>query len=256
LKYTFIDTVYPLYGVTPMNSYSLDAALNTSLPTHEDRIELSGSWTPTDNFMLSASVWLERTYNHGPYAYFNEDNYPFLVTAWYAPTCKWNVTGGFAQLTNWINQDITMGGNEAPGRDGRPELSLPMTSLWRYQGIADLVNLGTSYAMTERLTLTGGAEYVWGENVFINDPQYYTVQTYTKQAPSTATKTTNVDMSNLPGFSRVDVRTWRVSAGLDYLLRRNMSTFFRYNYFDYGDLAAAYNTGASHQVLGGLTGTY
>ena len=54
----------------------------------------------------------------------------------------------------------------------------------------------------------------------------------------------------------MDVTTWRLSAGADYLLRRGVSTFFRYNYFDYGDATQSFNTGTTSNVLAGLTGTY
>lgn len=254
VKYTYIATDYPLYGVTPANSYTLDSALNSSLPTDEHRIELTGTWTPVDNFILSGTFWIEQTWNDGPYVSFDEDSYPFMITAWYAPTCKWSLTGGFADLTNWIYQDITLGANGLPGRDGRPELSLPLTAPWRYAGRADVATLSTSYAVNDCLTLTGGAEYVWGTNVFVNNPQTYTVDTYTNVGNNTTT--TDVDMSDLPSYSRVALRTWRLSAGWDYLVRRNVSTFFRYNYYDFGDLADLYNAGQSHMFLAGLTGTY
>jgi hypothetical protein len=256
VKYMYINTSYPLYGVTPANSYTLDSALNTNLPTDEHRIELNTTWTPTDNFMLTGTFWIENTWNDGPYAYFNEDNYPFMLTAWYAPTSRWSVTGGFADLTNWIYQDITLGsvGPTTAGRDGRLETSIPLTAPWRYAGRADLVNLNSSYAVNDCLTLTGGAECVWSSNAFVNTPQTYTVDSYT--GVGNTTTPTNVDMSDLPSYSRVDVRTWRLSAGYDYLLRQNMSTFFRYNYFDYGDYATTYNAGQSHMFLAGLSGTY
>jgi hypothetical protein len=274
LKYTIIDTNDPLYGATPGQTGSdpidalVDDAINTSLPTHEDRIELNGTWTPTDNFMLSGTFFIERTYNHSEFAHFEEDHYPFMINAWYAPTCKWSVSGGYAQLTNWIQQDITLGNQGLPAT---PPIATPQTfanipasitnqSPWEFMGKADLLTFSTSYLMTERLSLTGGFEYMHGINAITSIPD----GTVLVSAPGTTAATPypdnvtgqSVSYADIPGYSRVTIDSYRVSAGLDYLLRRNMSTFFRYNYYDYRDETMAWNSGTSHMFLGGLTGTY
>ncbi|MCY2991101.1 MAG: hypothetical protein NTY19_24965 [Planctomycetota bacterium] len=239
LRYTLIATRYPLLGITPEVDFpgALDAALNTNLPTHEDRIEIGGTWNLADNFMLNGQFWLERTYNDGQYSHFNEDNYPFMVTAWYSPTNRWSVSGGYAQLTNWITQDITLGGTG--------NTITPFTQPWNYAGQSDVVTLSTSYATTERLTLTGGLEYVHGRNAITSVP-----------TPTGVTPSYSDPAYNLASYSRVDINTWRLSAGVDYLLRQRISSYFRYNYFDYGDATQSYNSGTTSNVLAGLTGTY
>jgi hypothetical protein len=39
-------------------------------------------------------------------------------------------------------------------------------------------------------------------------------------------------------------------------LRRYVNTYFRYNYYDYDDAYAAYNSGTAHMFLTGLSGTF
>lgn len=240
LRYTFIDTRYPLIGVTSIEENAdIFSSLNTNLPTHEDRIELGGTWNLADNLMLNGTFYLERTYNHSDFAFFDEDNYPFVLSAWYAPTCRWSVSGGYAQMTNYINQDITYGDKSvAQVGAGNAAFTGPV----QYLGKSDVLTLSTSYAATERLTVTGGGEYVRGSNAITN-----------AVSPGSTALPYNNDLIT---YSRVDVTTWRLSAGADYLLRRGVSTFFRYNYFDFSDATESYNTGTTSQFLAGLTGTY
>ena len=148
------------------------------------------------------------------------------------------MTAGYAQMTNWIDQDITLGGQAAVP-------SVAYTDAWRYSGKADVVSLGTSFAWTERLTLIGQFEYVHGVNTYATPP-----------SPPSPPNPAGVDFSDLPGYSAVSIETYRVAAGFDYLLRAGMSTFVRYNFYDFSDLAQGVYTGQSHMVLAGLTGTF
>ncbi|MFV2066321.1 MAG: hypothetical protein ACC645_05025, partial [Pirellulales bacterium] len=132
----FIDD--PLYGIAK------NGATNSSLPTQEHLVEFGSTWTPTDNFLLSATIGLENRWNKSDVADFSEDSYPIVLTAWYAPATRWSVSGGLAFFSNWIDQDITLG-----------QLSTPGTTRWSYGGQSDVVNLGTTYAWSDRLTLTG-----------------------------------------------------------------------------------------------------
>ena len=45
--------------------------------------------------------------------------------------------------------------------------------------------------------------------------------------------------------------------GLDYDLSQYLGTYVRYNYYDWNDDSAqSYNSGTSHMVLGGVSGTF
>ncbi len=252
LRYTMIKTGYPLIGVTGIQENAdINTALNTNLPTDEHRIELGGTWNLADNLMLNGTFYVERTYNHIPsYANFDEDNYPFVLSAWYAPTARWSMSGGYSQLTNWINQDITMG--DKPGATNGTTIGA-WTSPWQYMAKSDVVTLSTSYAATECLTVTGGAEYVRGVNAITNAPSPATATAAGSLVPGGSNLPYNNDLIN---YSRVEITTWRLSAGADYLLRRGVSTFFRYNYFDYRDATQSFNIGTTSNILVGLTGTY
>ena len=56
--------------------------------------------------------------------------------------------------------------------------------------------------------------------------------------------------------SEVEIDTYRVSAGVDYVISDGVSVYFRYNFYDYLDQTAAYNTGEAHMFLGGLTAIF
>ncbi|MHB1037377.1 MAG: hypothetical protein ACYC35_22535 [Pirellulales bacterium] len=235
VRYKFIDTRYPLIGITPGVSSSLDNALNTSLPTHEDRIELGNTWSPTDDFSFNGTLFVENATNHGPYANFDSTSVPFLLTTWYAPNDKWSLSGGYSNFANSIEQDITLGGSNS------------FTSPWQYTGKSDVFNLASAYAWSDRLTLTQGFEYVRGLNVITDTP-----------TPAGAISYDNPPAPYAPlgSYSRVSVETFRISAGADYLWRPGISTYVRYNWYDYGDLSAAFNSGQAHMFLGGVTAVF
>lgn len=237
IRYKMIDSDYPLVGVTPRQTLSLDAAINSNLPERQDRVEFGGTWNPADNFLLTGSVWLQNTYNHSALVNFDEDSYPMMLSAWYAANEQWSFSAGAATFSNWISQDITLGREDGIGRD---ELAA-FTSNWRYTGRSDVFNLGTTYMHSPDLTFTGGLEYVRGANFFAAPP-----------SPATAMP----DYSDLPGYSQVRVNTYRATAGIDYRLSSNMNSYFRYNYFDYDDKSTPYNAGTAHMFLGGVSGVY
>lgn len=244
VRYRWIDTDYPLVGVREWTERfnGLDPAINSNQPEHIDRIELGGTYTPYNNLMFSASIWLQNSYNTTDYVRFDEDSYPIVLTAWYAPTDRSTWTVGYANLTNWINQDITLGIEDGFNNDGtvnaaeRPAFTAP----WSYAGRADVFNIGTTYAVTVNLRLVGGFEYVRGENYF--DPPPITV------AP--------IPYTDLPAYSAIETNIYRFNAGFDYELRRYVNTYFRYNYYDYDDAYAVYNNGTAHAFLAGLSGTF
>ncbi|MFV2066322.1 MAG: hypothetical protein ACC645_05030, partial [Pirellulales bacterium] len=61
---------------------------------------------------------------------------------------------------------------------------------------------------------------------------------------------------DLSQYSNVVVETTRWSAGLDYLLRRGMSCYVRYQYFDYSDETESFNSGTANMLLGGIDAVF
>jgi hypothetical protein len=227
LRYRMTDTRYPLVGVT-RGTEDRQAAINSNLPEHEDRIEIGGNWNPSDNFLMNASFWIQNSYNHSNgYVNFDEDNYPLVLSAFYMPTDRLSLTGGYATFSNWIDQDITLSTDE------------PFTNNWNYTGRADVFNLGATYAWTCRLRLLGGLEYVRSRNFFDDPPS----RDGTPYDP-------------LAEYSAVRVNTWRLSGGVDYQMAGNFNWFGRYNYYDFDDVTSSYNAGTAHMFLAGVSGVY
>lgn len=254
VRYRWIDTDYPLVGVREWMEANagVDPAINSNQPEHIDRIELGGTYTPYNNLMLSASIWLQNSYNTTEYVRFDEDSYPIVLTAWYAPTDRSSWTVGYANLTNWINQDITLG-----IEDGSTDLELPTyTTAWRYGGRADVFNIGNSYAVTSNFRLINGFEYVRGENYFspFADPPDNRIPTIPANLPPQIVPA--IPYTDLPAYSAIETNIYRFTTGFDYQLRRYVNTYFRYNYYDYDDAYAVYNNGTAHAFLAGLSGTF
>ncbi len=215
-RLAFIDD--PLFGVPVGNT-----ATNTSLPTQEHLVEIGSTWAPVNTFLLSASFGINNSWNISDVTFFQEDSYPITFTAWYAPTPCWTVSGGLAFFSNWIDQDITLGSKSDPD-----------TMLWDYSGRSDVVNVGTTYAYTPKLTLSGSLEFVRGSNTFL---------------PA-------CDYSDLAPLSDVIVEITRFMAGFDYEINCGINSYFRYQFFDYEDKSVDFNSGTAHMVLGGISAIY
>ena len=240
IRYRMTHNSWPMVGVTHRSQLSLDAAINSNLPEHEDRVEIGGNWSPADNFMLNASFWIRSSYHHSDFVNFDEDDYPLVVSAWYAADDQWSFSAGYASFSNWVDQDITLG-----REDGSSGSELPaFTSLWSYGGRADVLTLGANYACSRNVTLTGGFEYVRSSNLFA--------------APPTSPEATVAGnpYTDFPGYSAVRVNTYRLMAGIDLALSERLGFFGRYNYYDYDDAAMTYNAGTAHMLLAGLNGVY
>ena len=118
VRMKFINTAYPLYGITPYVGSNLDQALNTCLPTDETRMEIGATWTPSERFLANGTFYVEDASNHGPYGYFNSTNYPFLFSVMYAPTQAWHSTAGYANFDQSLTQNINIGVPRRPPRLG------------------------------------------------------------------------------------------------------------------------------------------
>ena len=136
VRYKYITTQYPLYGVTP-NATTLDGALDTLLPTLENRVEIGSTWTVSDRLLVNGEFYIEQASNHGPYAYFDSTDFPFFISMMYTINDKWSLNGGYGNFNNNINQNITLGFSSNPG-------TTPYTAPWQYLSRSDVFNLGMS----------------------------------------------------------------------------------------------------------------
>ncbi len=211
----FVDD--PLYGIAK------NGETNSSLPTEQHLVEIGGTWTPADNFLLTGTVGFEDRSSTSAISNFREEDYPIVITAWYAPMPRWTFSGGLAFFSNSIDQDIKLGA----GSD-------TLTSLWNYRGRSDVINVGSTYAWTDCLTLSGGFEFVRGSNGFLTPGIPY----------------------SLSEFSDVLVETTRWTAGLDYQLSSGADLYFRYQFFDFEDKSQGINSGTANMFLTGLQAIY
>ena len=147
LRYKFIDTEYPLYGITA-DAGQLLATLNTCLPTQENRVELGCTWTPTDCLMVNATLYVENAMNDGPYSAWTSNSLPFTLSAWWAPRPDWSFSAGVSEMDSWINQNTNLSNLNATNG---PVIPLP----WQYRGVADVFNVGTRYAATRETVVHG-----------------------------------------------------------------------------------------------------
>ncbi|MHB8902101.1 MAG: hypothetical protein ACYC6Y_25365, partial [Thermoguttaceae bacterium] len=181
--------------------------------------------------------------NHRSFAtQFDENSYPVMLTAWYAPTPRWSVSGALAFFSSWLDQEITIGNghritNSAP--PGQPLVREAHDTLMAdYTGRSDVVTLASDYALTERLTLNGDFQFSRGQNTWA--------------IPSPA----GTSLSNITQYSAVIIETTRFGAGVDYELGCNTSCFFKYMFYDYNDKAGDLLSGSYHMILGGLAAKF
>ena len=211
-RVSFIDD--PLFAVPIRNTTT-----NTSLPTQTHSLQFGNTWTPSSSFFLHGMLGVTNDWNSSNFATFQEDNYDLVFTAWYAPTLRWTISGGLAFYSNWIDQDITLGSKTDPS-------TLP----WNYGGRSDVINVGTTYAWTKRMTLSSTLDFVRGRDAF--EPL----------AP----------WPDLWTYSDVNVETTRYMMGMDYQLTEQSSFYFRYQLFDYDDKSDLYDSGTSRMYLFGM----
>jgi hypothetical protein len=219
----------PLYGVRGSNGTT-----NSSLPVHTDLVELGGTWSPAANFFANVTFGIQNRFQHSAVADFDEDSYPLTVSAWYAPTCALTFSAGYAYLTNWIQQAITLGDDFD---NGAPYA--PVTRNWNYGGQSEVWSLGTTYAWTRRFTLRGNLQYVQGRNEIAST--VFDEPTFGRRS------------RNRRGTQ------WTRSAcrqGFDYRLPPGATSYFRYSYLDYDDSVRPAREGAAHLFLAGLSGRY
>jgi hypothetical protein len=235
VRYKVLLTDDPLYGLR-LNDDNYETGdvstfSNTSLPEEAHIVEVGGSWVPSEFFGANIYVAIENRSTDNVFARFNEDNYPIVASAWWRLDDQWTLTGSYAFYSNWIDQDITIGYRAVGGANGA------FTDPWRYTGTAQVATVGVTYDACDCLQLTGGVQYVRGRDAIDNS-------------------FSQGDWSQLSTFTDVNVETWRAHAGIDYLIDRTFTCFFRYNYFDYDDMSLATNSGTTHMFLGGISAAF
>ena len=241
LRYKFISTDYPLYGITP-DAGQVDAALNSALPTQENRVELGCTWMPTDCLMVNATLYVENAMSDAPYVAWTSNSLPFTVSAWWAPTTDWSFSAGAAEMDSWINQNTNLSNLNAPNG---PVIPIP----WQYTGVADVFNLGSRYRATEKLSFTGEIEYVHGINTSS------AVVDTTKQQPA-APPAYIATSYNIGQYSDVKMQSIRLGLGADYLWRPRVTMYARYNYYDYQDIVPGLTSGQTSMLLGGMSAKF
>ncbi len=246
LRYKFIGTTYPLYGVMTQVG-QVAAALNSNLPTQENRVELGCTWTPTDELMVNATLYVENAMSDAPYVAWTSNSVPFTVSAWWAPTQQWSFSAGAAEMDSWINQNTTLSNlNATPGAT----VSVP----WQYTGVADVFNLGTRFQATEKLSFNGELEWVRGmdESGAIVNPNNQVSGTPPAWKPYGNPPYATYDIGQ---YSLVKMQSFRMGIGADYLIRPRVTTYVRYNYYDYQD-ESGITSGTASMILGGMSATF
>ena len=237
-RYTLRNNNNPLFGMRENTETDAGAdltfAINTSQPEWENLVELGGTWTPNDILLVDATVGMLTRDHDSEYANFSEDDYPITVSAACTPTDRWSVHGGFAFFSNWIDQTNTIGIDHG----GRGSVDLAENVPFAYGGTANVINIGTTYALGDRLTLSGLFEFSRSKNRF--------------QDPTVPGQ----DLSLLPSLSDVLIETSRLNVGVDYLLTEAASIYCRYNFYDWNDKSGAQGSGTANMLLGGVAATY
>ena len=128
-------------------------------------------------------------------------------------------------MDSWINQDVVQ---SALGGGAPVPYIIPAT----FNNRSNVVNLGTRYAWTPQFSTCASVEYVHGLNA------------------------TNIPVAaggyDLGPYSLVQSNTIRLSLGVDYLWRPGITTFARYDFYDFEDLGGP---GAGYAVTPGSTNT-
>ena len=246
LRYKYITTNYPLYGVTTQVG-QVDAALNSNLPTQQNRIELGCTWTPTDELMVNATLYVENAMSDAPYVAWTSNSVPFTVSAWWRRTQQWSFSAGAAEMDSWINQNTTLSNlNATPGA------TVPVP--WQYTGVADVFNFAARYRATEKLSFNGEVEWVRGmdESGAIVDPNKSVTGTPPAWTPYGTKPYPTYDIGQ---YSLVRMQSFRMGLGADYLIRPRVATYVRYNYYDYQD-ESGITSGTASMILGGMSATF
>lgn len=255
-RYKVLFVENPLFGVRQLNG-----VVNTNLPQQKHIVEFGGGWYPVSNFAITFQQDIEVGQNHfnnnaeatGNVVDFSEQAYNSTVTVWYAPTHKASLTASFSAFSNWINQNVFLGDNyfdsEAPPQPPSANLPLALQPTF-YTGTSGLLNLCLNYKLTDNIQLNCGYQFVRGNNRFTMNatPSFAFPPSLSTNEPKGA-----ITFTELPGFSPVQVETQRITAGVAWRPWPLLTVYLIYNYFDYHDETANYNSGTTHMMMAGLS---
>jgi hypothetical protein len=164
------------------------------------------------------------------------------INAWYGLTKRLSFSAGYAVFSDFVAQDVTAADQSGPGGAAAvpPTSVVPVTGRWNYGGRAQVVTLGSRYAATERVSLTGQVEWVRGHNLISNSTMVFPAAVVT----------------DLGSYSEVLNETTRVSLGADWVIRPRVITYVRYELYNFNDILPGYQTGLAQGVLGGFSAIF
>jgi hypothetical protein len=215
------------------------------LPTQENRVELGCTWTPTDCLMINATLYVENAENNAPYVNWTSNSLPFTLSAWWSATPLWSFSAGAAEMDSWINQNTTLSNLGAS-----PGATVPVP--WQFIGVADVLNFGSRYQATEKLSFRGDFEYVHGENsssAIVNPNNQVGRVVYGPYG------TPPVPTYDIGQYSLVKLESVRLGVGADYRWRPCVTMYVRYDYYNYLD-ESGLNSGQANMILGGMSAKF
>ena len=246
VRYKYQHADQPLIGFTFANG-----VFNTLLPQEDHIVEIGFNWVPADWFVLNASVGIEESWNHSSPALtdvtsvnsidFNEQNFPVSIGLWYGASEKLSFSAGYSVYSNFVGQNIVIGNDPAPYGAATGSIARSRR-LWNYSGQSHVVTLGSRYRVSPCVTLTGEFEWVRGLDAITNSATFFPA--------------TGVTITDLGGYSTVSNTTTRVRLGADWKIAPRIGTYFRYELYNFDDIAPGYQTGFAQGVLGGFSATY
>ena len=232
----------PAGALNPGYAFMKNGIFNTLLPTTDNIVEIGFNLMPSEHFIVNASVGIEQSSNHSPYADFSEQNYPFNINAWYSATERFSVSGGYALYSNFVAQNVYLADQNTAATGATPS-----SAIWSYGGNAQVFTLGWKYQASESVRMTGKVEYVLGHDLINNST------TNVATSANNAVVQTSTTESDFGAYSEVQNRTTRVNLGVDWTIRPRMVVYGRYELVDFLDQEPGYESGTAQGIMGGFS---
>lgn len=222
-----------------------DGAVNSNLPDLRNIIEFGADWFPSTYFGASVNQTIDLASRHGgprpvngpviggtvvgDVLDFGEDSYSTSLVTWWMPADKVTLTANAAYFTNRIKQNITIGDDYFLPGDPLPLFS-PLTGRWTYGGTAVVLGCGANYRIGCNVRLTADYEITDGKNEITNSDGF----------------------ASLGSFAAVRNVMHEVRAGVDWMPREHLTTYFRYQLVDFIDRSDNSNSGSLNMFLAGM----
>ena len=246
IRYKYQHADEPLIGFTFSNGI-----FNTLLPQEDHIVEVGFNWVPADWLVMFASIGIEESWNHSLPASVDLTSQTFdqLQRAELPDFARLVVRSQRkALLFSRLQRLFELRGAERCDRQrSRPVQRRrghrrPGHGAWNYNGQAHVVTLGSRYRASHSVTFSGEFEWVRGLDAITNSTTFF---------PNSGNTITD-----LGSYSTVSNVTTRVRLGVDWKLAPRVGTFFRYELYNFDDIAPGYQTGLAQGVLGGFLATY